>query len=256
MVKSSIVVPSQIANSSAQKRSVDQEDNNNGNALNEPTVETGTSGSQESKKPRLEMNADSRGRGQRMFGVLLGTLNKFKDDSKQKSDAERKRAEIDSKLHEKLANEKKELSEKLHADKQRRDRETTLLKKREERMIEEKRDATCVKQKEYLANYIKTKTEPRLCYRPKKLTKELEKQIDEQMESAREERKIYEFREEERMKEEESEDELAVEAEEKCQQDDDDQRNKTEGREEEEKELTPRLESPTPEDVVVADRDD
>ena len=31
-----------------------------------------------------------------------------------------------------------ELSEKLHADKQRRDRETTLLKKREDRMIEEK----------------------------------------------------------------------------------------------------------------------
>ena len=47
MVKSSIVVPSQTANSSSRKRSVDQEDNNNGSALNEPTAETGTSGSQE-----------------------------------------------------------------------------------------------------------------------------------------------------------------------------------------------------------------
>ena len=47
MVKSSIVVPSQTANSSARKRSVDQEDNDNGNAPDESTVEAGTSGSQE-----------------------------------------------------------------------------------------------------------------------------------------------------------------------------------------------------------------
>ena len=47
MVKSSIVVPSQTANSSTRKRSMDQEDNNNGNAPDEPRAEAETSGSQE-----------------------------------------------------------------------------------------------------------------------------------------------------------------------------------------------------------------
>lgn len=40
----------------------------------------------QAKKPRLEMSTDSRRRGQRLFGVLLGTLNKFKDDSEKRSE--------------------------------------------------------------------------------------------------------------------------------------------------------------------------
>ncbi|KAI8140593.1 pinin/SDK/memA/ protein conserved region-domain-containing protein [Fennellomyces sp. T-0311] len=244
MVKSSIVVPSQSAGSSARKRSIDQEDGERNGA-----GDTGGSegpGAQETKKPRLEMNADNKRRGQRMFGVLLGTLNKFKDDSKNKSEAEKKREEIDSKLHEKLANEKKELAEKIQADRERRERETSVLRKREQRLIEEKSDATCVQQKEHLANYIKTTASPQLYYRPKKLTDSLAKLIDEQTESARTERKAYEERKEERMKEEEAEDKAAAEAGEKRQPED----------EASDREPSPHLESPAPEDAVVADRDE
>lgn len=38
------------------------------------------------KKPRLEDNEAGRRRNKRLFGVLLGTLNKFKDDTEQTSE--------------------------------------------------------------------------------------------------------------------------------------------------------------------------
>ncbi|KAI9259447.1 pinin/SDK/memA/ protein conserved region-domain-containing protein [Phascolomyces articulosus] len=256
MIKSSIVVPSQTTNSSARKRSIDQD--NTSKPSNDDATTSSEAGTQECKKPRLAMNADSKRRGQRMFGVLLGTLNKFKDDTKHKTDAEKKREEIDSKLHEKLVNEKKELEETMQADKERRDREATLLKKREERVVEEKREATYIQQKESLANYIKTKTEPRLLYRPKNLTDEHEKEIEEQKALARKEREEYESRkEQQRVKDEEE----SIKHEEQEEHDENDSKQedgkpKEEEEEKEEKELSPHLESPAPEDAVVADRDD
>jgi hypothetical protein len=39
------------------------------------------------KRPRLEMSQDGQRRGKRMFGVLMGTLNKFKTDTSAKSSA-------------------------------------------------------------------------------------------------------------------------------------------------------------------------
>ncbi|KAI9495469.1 pinin/SDK/memA/ protein conserved region-domain-containing protein [Zychaea mexicana] len=281
MVKSSIVVPTQTTSSSStRKRSIDQQDATS-DTINDSVGISSSSDqvvdAQESKKPRLAMNADSRRRGQRMFGVLLGTLNKFKDDSKNTSEAEKKRQEIESKTHEKLANEKKELAEKLEADKQRREREAALLRKREERLVEEKRDSTCVKQKEYLANYVKTKAHPALYYRPKKLTDDLAKQIEEQISSARQERTAYEARKAEREKEEEAEDKLAVEAAVKRRDEEEKKKEKNDDEEERPKETKVdgggggsvdanrvdgddnapvRLESPAPEESVVADRDE
>ena len=104
------------------------------------------------------MSTASRRRGQRLFGVLLGTLNKFKDDSEKQSEGvtiiltrnpfftdmihflqDKKRQEIDTKLHEKLANEKKELAEKMQADKERREQELNMLRVRDQRILDEKR---------------------------------------------------------------------------------------------------------------------
>jgi len=41
------------------------------------------------KRPRLDMSQDGQRRGKRMFGVLMGTLNKFKTDTSTKTTAVR-----------------------------------------------------------------------------------------------------------------------------------------------------------------------
>lgn len=56
---------------------------------------------------------------------------------------EKKRQEIDTKLHEKLANEKKELAEKMQADKERREQELSMLRVRDQRILDEKRVLYC-----------------------------------------------------------------------------------------------------------------
>ncbi|KAL1933195.1 hypothetical protein VTP01DRAFT_8873 [Rhizomucor pusillus] len=192
MVKSSIVVPTPASTSSSRKRSIDQ-DGNERKSVNDSQPEP-----TEVKKPRLDMNPDSRKRGQRLFGVLLGTLNKFKDDSEQKSEAERKRQEIDLKLHEKLANEKKELEQEIQQEEEQRQQEKALLKRMESRTLEAKRDLTSTRTKEHLANFLKTNTEPRLLYRPAQLSDEQSKIIQEQKDNAQKERQAYEKRQEER----------------------------------------------------------
>ncbi|CDH56789.1 hypothetical protein RO3G_06038 [Lichtheimia corymbifera JMRC:FSU:9682] len=258
MVKSSIIVPAQSTGSASRKRSMDQDDEHNDSNNTEKATDDNET---EAKKPRLEMSTASRRRGQRLFGVLLGTLNKFKDDSEKRSEGEKKRQEIDTKLHEKLANEKKELAEKMQADKERREQELNMLRVRDQRILDEKRDATNVRHKEYTANYLKTTTTPVLLYRPAKLTDDMEKQISQQKEDALEARKAYEERREQRMKEDEAEDKSALEAAEKRhyhqreQRDDDD--NERGGNERDNGSIvgSPRLESPAPEDAV-ADRDE
>ncbi|KAI9312153.1 pinin/SDK/memA/ protein conserved region-domain-containing protein [Dichotomocladium elegans] len=243
MVKSSIIVPPQSVGSSSRKRSMDPD--------SEASVTKATEESTaEVKKPRVEMNADSKRRGQRLFGVLIGTLNKFKDESKNQSEAEKKRHEIDTKLHEKLATEKKELAEKIQADRERRDQEMELTKRRELRLAEEKRDATNVQQNENLAKFLKTKTSPILCFRPSKMTEEQEQEIESQKKKAEEDRKMYEERREIRMQKEEEDakgaPESATRRDEKDRSEEHD--NQSAG--------SPHLESPALEDSVVADRDE
>ncbi|KAI7886174.1 hypothetical protein K492DRAFT_178324 [Lichtheimia hyalospora FSU 10163] len=254
MVKSSIIVPAQSTGSTSRKRSMDQGDEHDSNNTEKAVDDN----EKETKKPRLEMSTASRRRGQRLFGVLLGTLNKFKDDSEKRSEGDKKRQEIDTKLHEKLANEKKELAEKMQADKERREQELNMLRVRDQRILDEKRDATNVRHKEYIANYLKTTTTPVLLYKPAKLTDDMEKQISQQKEDAQEARKAYEERREQRMKEDEAEDKSALEAAEKRHYHTQEQRDHDNERDERDNGFivgSPRLESPAPEDAV-ADRDE
>ncbi|KAG0165275.1 hypothetical protein DFQ28_008965 [Apophysomyces sp. BC1034] len=194
MVKSSIVVPSQTTIAASRKRSIDQDKD-----------ESASTPAEEPKRPRLALNADGKKRGQRLFGVLLGTLNKFKDDSQQMSEADKKRQEIQNKLQEKLDVEKKELAEAIKADREKKEEQNIALKRKRQREAEEKRDTVIVQQQEYLANFIKTETTPALYYRPSKLTPELEQRLVEQKENAQKERHLYEERREERSKDEEPE---------------------------------------------------
>ncbi|KAJ3015036.1 hypothetical protein HKX48_004809 [Thoreauomyces humboldtii] len=106
-------------------------------------------------------------RSKRLFGVLNGTLMKAKKSSDRKSEAEKRREELEAKLAEKLRKDKEELSaevQELWEQKQ-----TALRIKREEedgrreaRSRDFQRD-----QKRNIINFLQTKAHPAIHYLPK-----------------------------------------------------------------------------------------
>ncbi|KAI8381169.1 pinin/SDK/memA/ protein conserved region-domain-containing protein [Radiomyces spectabilis] len=188
MVKSSIVVPPQATiPSDERKRPLDQPSSGEGSSS--APNEDG-----EAKRPRLDLSAAGKKRGQRLFGVLLGTLNKFKDDNEQMSETEKRRQEINQKLRERLAQEKEETAKRLQAEREAKEVEKRrLLKQREE-----EREFKALLQKEHLANFIQTRATPSLCYRPNEIPVKLLRIIDQQVEDARKERVAFEERRQQR----------------------------------------------------------
>ncbi|CAG8499423.1 4007_t:CDS:2 [Dentiscutata heterogama] len=86
----------------------------------------------ETKRPRLDMNnKEVKKRSRKMFGVLLDTLTKFKNESQNKTEAEIKREQLERKLQEKLKKEHEELVENIRKEEQ----------ERRERIVREKREA-------------------------------------------------------------------------------------------------------------------
>ncbi|KAG1504543.1 hypothetical protein G6F54_000929 [Rhizopus delemar] len=128
MVQSSIVIPTNSSVASS-KRAVDETEDKT----------TENEKPQEIKRPRLEINEAGRNRNKRLFGVLLGTLNKFKDDTEQTSEVDKKRREINQKLQEKLDSEKRAILEKIEARKLEKERMEQMKKKEEEKIIAEKK---------------------------------------------------------------------------------------------------------------------
>jgi len=163
VVTSSIVIPS----TSAAKRS------SRSDALPKRRASSDFSrhNTEEAKRPRLDMtNNEVKKRSQRLFGMLLGTLTKFKNESQNKTEAEIKREQIDQKLQEKLKKDHEELVEKMKREEQERKEKIA----REKREAEEKRIndlKECWKnQKRNLANFLCTTTEPPLYYLPARLS--------------------------------------------------------------------------------------
>ncbi|CAB4388536.1 hypothetical protein RhiirA5_353828 [Rhizophagus irregularis] len=163
VVTSSIVIPS----TSTAKRS------SRSDALpkRRASSEISRHNTEEAKRPRLDMtNNEVKKRSQRIFGMLLGTLTKFKNESQNKTEAEIKREQIDQKLQEKLKKDHEELVEKMKREEQERKEKIA----REKREAEEKRIndlKECWKnQKRNLANFLCTTTEPPLYYLPARLS--------------------------------------------------------------------------------------
>ncbi|GAA6041584.1 hypothetical protein JCM8097_004278 [Rhodosporidiobolus ruineniae] len=92
------------------------------------------------KKRRLEtVKKESKARGNRMFGVMLGTLKRAKaqvGDIKQ-TDAGRKRAEIEEKLQVKLGAERRKAKEKEEREREARDLKVEIQRKEEEISVQE-----------------------------------------------------------------------------------------------------------------------
>ncbi|OAD07164.1 hypothetical protein MUCCIDRAFT_77840 [Mucor lusitanicus CBS 277.49] len=114
MVQSSIVVPT-----TGQKRTNDEDTNN-------------TQSPEEIKRPRIQESEAGQKRNKRLFGALLGTLNKFKDETEKNSEIDKKRQAINEKLHEKLERERAQLQESL------RERREEKMRLAEEKLEKER----------------------------------------------------------------------------------------------------------------------
>ncbi|XP_071961992.1 uncharacterized protein [Antedon mediterranea] len=126
-----------------------------------------------------EQSQDSKGtaRNRRMFGLLLGTLQKFKDDSVQKSDKDIQREEIEHKLDARAKKEKQEIaSERRELFTERRNKQKEL-ERLEELMEIAKEQEMWDKHSQTLGCFIQTKAKPPLFYRPRKVLQEDEKKL-------------------------------------------------------------------------------
>ncbi|XP_064087874.1 pinin-like isoform X1 [Macrobrachium nipponense] len=118
----------------------------------------------------LTKDRASRDRNRRMFGALLGTLKRFKNDEAKQKDKEEQRAAIDRKLEEKGRAEKEELRrERLELFNQRKARQAQIrrLTYKMERVKEhEAWEAHMMK----LTKFIRTKSSPRIFWLPRSHT--------------------------------------------------------------------------------------
>ncbi|GAN00708.1 hypothetical protein MAM1_0001d00130 [Mucor ambiguus] len=174
MVQSSIVVPT-----TGQKRTNDEEASN-------------TQSPEEVKRPRIQESEAGQKRNKRLFGALLGTLNKFKDETEKNSEVDKKRQAINEKLHEKLERERAQLQESLR---ERREQKMKLAEEKlekEKQLWQDKKERSRLQQDELLANFLKTTTQPALYYLPQRLTDSMENKIHYQKEQVLEAKRHFE----------------------------------------------------------------
>lgn len=117
----------------------------------------------------------SRARNRRMFGSLLGTLQKFnQEEAKLKSKVDKK-AQIEKKL------EEQEKKERINMKKERetlfinRKKQQLEIRKLEIKMDLMKEFEVWENSKKYLKNVIKTKSKPNIFYQPKSANDKVEK---------------------------------------------------------------------------------
>lgn len=120
---------------------------------------------------------ESRARNKRIFGQLLGTLQKFCQEESRLKPKEEKKKEIEKKLEqqEKMEREKLRMErQNLFSDRKRKQLEIKAL---EIKMYKVRDLAAWEESKKPLANFIRTKTKPYIYYLPKKLNSRMEEKL-------------------------------------------------------------------------------
>jgi len=127
----------------------------------------------------------TKSRNKRMFGMLLGTLQKFKDDSAQKTDKDIRREEINKKLEEAEKKEKEELSlqrRELFTERRAKQAELNALQRKVDMAeLQEEWD----KHGEKLSHFIMTKANPPIFYLPAKHNDKTQKLLEESTRSVK-----------------------------------------------------------------------
>ncbi|XP_077997097.1 pinin-like [Glandiceps talaboti] len=175
-----------------------------------------------------ESSQDKKGlaRNRRMFGLLLGTLQRFKADATQKTEKDTRRLEIEKKLDDQAQKEKQAIAtERRELFQERRSKQIELNKLQRLMELAQMQEEWDTHNK-HLCKFIRTKSKPHIFYLPakmssasSKLLKESKDRIEKMMTERRkntekeikqEEKEIELFREERRKKEEEIENDKKI----------------------------------------------
>ncbi|XP_037038258.1 pinin [Bradysia coprophila] len=124
-------------------------------------------------------DAASRARNRRMFGSLLGTLQKFCQEESRLKPKEEKKAQIEKKLEDQQLRERETMKKERQDLFMNRKRQQMEIKMLETKMMRLKELAMWEESKKPLSNFIRTKARPRVYYLPKVLDKKSEKKLAE-----------------------------------------------------------------------------
>jgi pinin len=123
-------------------------------------------------KPRPSLKSESKEvkqRDKKIFGILVGTLQKFKEDSVKKSEIITHREEIVQKIETKVSQQREEELEKLRNSlKEEKAKELSQLesiKKKQEEKEQEMLNLRWKQHEKLLSNFLKTEAKPPIFYR-------------------------------------------------------------------------------------------
>jgi len=124
-------------------------------------------------RPIAKTSESERGRNRRLLGsLLLGTLNKFKQEAVQPDDSNTKRLEIEKEVEEKVEKDQELLIKKemdlISTRRQEVDEEMSSIRQSIETKEQELKDHILTDHNSYFTFYAMTKTEPKVYFRPKK----------------------------------------------------------------------------------------